>query len=46
MKEEVNCAKMERDHHLLCQSENLSLVYSSKLGVHLQVLLVQSLRAK
>lgn len=30
--------------YLLCQSENLSLVNSSKLGIHLQVLLIQSLR--
>lgn len=33
-----------RRYYLLCQSENLPLINSSELGVHLEVLLIQSLR--
>lgn len=29
--------------YLLCQSENFPLVNSSELGIHLQILLIQSL---
>lgn len=32
--------------YFFCQSENLSLVNSSKLGVHLEKLLIQSLITK
>lgn len=32
--------------HLLGKSEDLPLVHSSKLGVHLQVLLIQRLRSE
>ena len=32
--------------YLLCQSENLPLINSSKLGIHLQVLLIQGLKTK
>lgn len=31
--------------YLLCQSENLPLVNTSKLSIHFQILLIQSLSA-
>lgn len=42
----VTCRIGERGLYLLCQGENLSLVNSSKLSIHFQVLLVESLEMK